>query len=99
MVSARLLSEQCATCVFRPGNLMHLKAGRLKDLVDGNLAAGALLTCHETTYGQTPAEALCRGFWDRYRERANAYRVMERLTAATGQPWWEEVPPPSGEHP
>jgi hypothetical protein len=94
-----VLSEQCATCVFRPGNPMHLARGRLKDLVDSNLAAGALLVCHDTlSYGAHPeaGEAMCRGFWDRYRERTNVWRVMERLSAAFGKPWWEEVPPPGG---
>ncbi|MDZ5447709.1 hypothetical protein U2F26_34240 [Micromonospora sp. 4G57] len=30
---SRLLSRQCATCIFAPGNRMHLSAGRLRDLV------------------------------------------------------------------
>lgn len=94
----RVLSERCATCVFRPGNLMHLRPGRLRDLVDRNLAAGALLTCHDTlSHGDHPdaGEAACRGFWDRYAPATNLFRVMERVFALTGQPWWEEVPPPT----
>lgn len=92
MTKPLLLSDQCSTCVFRPGNPMRLRPGRLRELVRDNLAAGALLVCHQTTYGQTPEEAMCRRFWDRYRGRANVYRVMQRLTG--GQRWWEEVPPP-----
>lgn len=30
---SRLLSRQCDTCVFAPGNKMHLAPGRLRDLV------------------------------------------------------------------
>lgn len=98
-MTVQVLSEQCATCVFRPGNLMRLEPGRLRELVDANLAAGALLVCHDTLpYGDHPeaGEAMCRGFWDRYGPRTNVWRVMERLAAVYGKPWWEEVPPPTG---
>jgi hypothetical protein len=49
----RLLTEQCSTCVGRPGNLMHLNRGRLKDLVQENLRANGMgLICHQTlSYG------------------------------------------------
>ncbi len=30
---SRLLSRQCDTCVFAPGNRMHLTPGRLRSLV------------------------------------------------------------------
>jgi hypothetical protein len=98
VTAVRVLSERCATCVFRPGNLMHLRPGRLRELVRENLAAGALLTCHDTlSYGAHPevGEAVCRGFWDRYRQQTNTWRVMERLSRLLDRPWWEEVPPPA----
>lgn len=97
MVVAQLLSEQCSTCVFRPGDPMHLGPGRLRDLVRSNLDAGAVLICHQTlSYGDHPevGEAMCRGFFDAYGPQANIVRVMERLSAITGQPWYEEVPTP-----
>jgi hypothetical protein len=87
----RLLSEQCSTCVFRPGNLMHLDAGRLKDLIDSNVAAGTALTCHQTlSYGDHPefGEAVCRGFYDAVGEGTNIIRVMHRLGG------FDEVAPP-----
>lgn len=90
-----VLSERCATCVFRPGDPMHLRPGRLRELIRDNLAAGALLVCHETTYGQTEEEAMCRGFWDRFREQTNVWRVMERVARLSGKPWWREVSPPT----
>lgn len=91
----RLLSRQCDTCVFRPGNRMDLRPGRLRDLVRNNLAAGAFLICHDTLpYGPHPDadQAMCRGYWDRYRARTALGQVMDRLSG--GQQWWVEVDPP-----
>lgn len=95
----RLLSRRCATCVFHPGNRMDLRPGRLRDLVAANLATGALLVCHDTLpYGEHPeaGEALCRGYWDAYRERTGIWQVMTRLL---GDDWWVEVDPPGEEAP
>ena len=61
-----VLAERCSTCVFRPGNLMSLGAGRLKDLLDENLTADSALQCHQTldySKEQRPP-AVCRGFYD-----------------------------------
>lgn len=91
----RLLSERCQTCVFRAHNPMHLRAGRLRQLVRDNLDAGAFLICHDTLpYGDHPevGEAMCRGFFDRYYPQVNLGRIMERLSG--GAQWWREVPPP-----
>jgi|SRR4051812_42412759 hypothetical protein len=90
----RLLSEQCATCIFRPGNPMHLRAGRVKEMVTETLNNGATITCHDTLdYGEHPdfGEAVCRGFYDKYGPRSNLVRIMERLGGFT------EVPPPGQE--
>ncbi len=60
-------AELCATCVFRPGNLMRLRAGRLRGMVDEAQANESAIICHATLYGQHPdGEAVCRGFFDRY---------------------------------
>ena len=59
-------AQKCETCVFHPGNRMHLKPGRLKDIVDHNRSNGAALTCHDTTFGQADQEAICRGYFDAY---------------------------------
>ena len=58
-----VMSARCGTCVFRPGNLMHLEPGRVRELVDDNLDADAALVCHKTLpYGDHPevGEAICR---------------------------------------
>ena len=66
----RLLSRQCPTCIFRPGNLMSLSPGRLHDLVAQARAQASYIICHETLPGAgQPASvppAICRGFRDRY---------------------------------
>lgn len=87
----RLLAEKCSDCVFRPGNLMHLRPGRLKELIRQNTGPQAQgLHCHQTTYGQNPDTglSLCRGFYDGYGHLANFIRVCERIGGFT------EVPPP-----
>lgn len=77
---------------------MHLRPGRLQDLVRENLDAGALLTCHSTLYRDDVEEAACRGFLDAYGDRVNVVRVMERLAAMLGlDEWYEEVPAPPPE--
>lgn len=61
-----VLVDMCQTCVFRPGNLMSLSPGRLKDLVDDNLKADAAIPCHSTIYRRDVRPAVCRGFFDKY---------------------------------
>lgn len=89
----RLMAEQCATCIFRPGNPMHLRAGRLRQMVADALREGSQgIICHDTlSYGPHPdfGGALCRGFYDTVGYRNNFVRVMERLGGFT------EVEPPA----
>lgn len=59
-----ILAEQCSTCVFRPGNLMHLSKERMRELIEDNQESA--LTCHATLYRDDVAPAVCRGFADRY---------------------------------
>jgi hypothetical protein len=87
----RLLTEKCSTCIFRPGNLMHLRPGRVKDMVETTLRGGGTITCHETLpYGEHPdyGEAICRGFYDAYGPQSNYVRICERLGG------FAEVPEP-----
>ena len=55
--------ELCQTCVFRPGNLMHLRSGRVRAMIDQAIAADSAIVCHKTLDGDS---AVCRGFFDRY---------------------------------
>lgn len=77
MSRPQLLAERCSSCVFRPGNFMHLGPGRLAALVQHNLDAGAALICHQTlSYGSHPevGEAVRRGFYDAYGDDVNSIR-------------------------
>ena len=78
----QLLATQCSTCVFRAGNLMHLRPGALADIIRRNRSQGTVLICHQTlSYGAHPelGEAVCRGYYDRYREESQVIQVIERL--------------------
>jgi hypothetical protein len=90
---SRMLSRQCATCIFRPGNHMHLREGRLRDLIAETRATQSFIVCHSTLphfrYPQAQP-AICRGFADRY--STQALQVIERLWG------FVEVDPP-GEQP
>lgn len=72
-----VMAEKCSTCVFRPGNLMDLKPGRVKDLVRGNLDDESALICHKTlaySPGQ-PDGAICSGFFDAYAQDSTTLRL------------------------
>ncbi|SCL17733.1 HAD domain-containing protein [Micromonospora inyonensis] len=87
---SRLLSKQCATCVFRPGNLMRLSDGRLRDLVNQARRNESFIVCHDTLpHHRYPdvKPAICRGFADRY--STQALQVIERIFG------FIEVDPPS----
>jgi hypothetical protein len=55
--------EMCSTCIFRPGNLMRLQSGRVREMVDEAREADAAIICHKTLDGPN---AVCRGFADRW---------------------------------
>lgn len=59
-----VMPTMCSTCIFRPGNLMTLQTGRVKEMVDEATAAESVIPCHKTTYGQRDQEAVCRGYYD-----------------------------------
>lgn len=74
-------AERCSTCVFRPGNLMGLAPGRLKEMIEGSIEDGAGITCHKTLPGM-PDEAqraTCRGYYDSYAAQVPAYRLAMAL--------------------
>ena len=75
----RRLAQECATCIFRPGNLMHLSPGQLRQLVTDARNDGGYIICHSTLpyAGATTAPAICRGFADRY--TTWQLRTMEQL--------------------
>lgn len=72
--------EMCPTCVFRPGNLMKLNAGRLREMIDESRETQSGIVCHETLDhwdGHGKKNATCRGFFDRY--PTQPLQIAERL--------------------
>ncbi|WP_406205408.1 hypothetical protein OH807_30805 [Kitasatospora sp. NBC_01560] len=87
----RVLSDLCTTCVYRPGNLMHLAPGRLRQLAREALAKNGHIVCHSTLPALAPPgtkAAICRGFANAYGPAVYALR----MAAAYGR--LVEVPPP-----
>jgi len=88
---SRLLSERCATCILRPGDPMHLGAERTAAFIRHALDVGSYVVCHQTlTYGDFPGygPAICRGFFDAYRDRSRDLLILRAGRRLT------EVPPP-----
>jgi hypothetical protein len=70
-----VLSERCDTCVFRPGNLMSLNPGRMKDLVETNRERDTAFACHQTIYRDDRDQAICRGYYDAYGKEITPLRM------------------------
>lgn len=59
----RVCVGMCDTCIFRPGNLMQLKPGRVRGMVADSIRRDSFIPCHKTLDGE---RAVCRGFYDAY---------------------------------
>jgi hypothetical protein len=53
--------SMCATCIFRPGNLMHLEDERRGSMVREAVKEQTAIICHSTL--NTRANAVCHGFF------------------------------------
>ena len=72
--------DRCSTCIFRPGNLMHLREGRVKEIVDSTNESGdgSTIVCHQTLH--TDQNAVCRGWLDsKSGENDNMMRLARAL--------------------
>lgn len=90
----RVLSKQCSTCIGRPGNKMHLNAGRVKGMVNAANREGSQgIICHQTlSYsGTETGGALCRWYFDTFGHLNGFIRIMERLGGFT------EIEPPEAD--
>lgn len=96
----RLLATMCETCIFRPGNPMGLRPGRLGDMIRTTMRRDSFIVCHATLPGMvgnpdgTGPSAACRGFRDRCAGSTNPLRIYDRLRA-----WVEIAPPKKGDRP
>lgn len=80
----RIRAEMCDTCIFRPGNPMHLKAGRVASMVAECRRDDSHIVCHETLNRDdedVPGddEAVCRGFINAGHS-SQILRIAERLS-------------------
>jgi hypothetical protein len=84
-----VLAEQCETCIFRPGNQMALRRGRVAGMVRECARQQSFIPCHETMvyedddeFGEASATGpMCRGFYDAHGELSQLLRIAERLNA------------------
>lgn len=81
-----VMTEKCSTCVFRPGNLMHLGPGRLKGMADQVQATGIPFSCHqslpysEEAYRQHyNGAALCAGAVENYGDSSAILQMAEAM--------------------
>lgn len=58
--------RMCDTCIFRPGNLMHLEDGRVEDMI-ANAGDNGCIPCHEFMDTDTPG--VCNGFYTKHRNQ------------------------------
>lgn len=73
----RVQTEKCSTCIFRPGNLMHLEEGRVKDMVDACKEDQGVIPCHDTL--GSSKQAICRGFFDSYQDDIQLVQMAVRM--------------------
>lgn len=71
-----VLSRKCSTCIFRPGNLMHLRAGRVDGMVQDCLDEDTVIPCHQTLDGP---RSICRGLYDKHRRDITVMRMAAAM--------------------
>lgn len=84
-----VLSEECATCIFRPATRPvdgARVAGMVRDTMD---EPGATVVCHSTLYRDDVEHAICRGWFDRLGGRDPILRLAQAMGVLV------EDPPPA----
>lgn len=69
-----VLSRKCSTCIFRPGNLMHLRPGAVDKMVSECQEENTVIPCHDTLF-DGDGKAVCRGFYDLHRQDTMPLRL------------------------
>ncbi|MFC1418658.1 hypothetical protein [Streptacidiphilus cavernicola] len=79
----RVMSKKCTTCIYRPGNLMHLAPGRLAQITREAIDCEGQVVCHESdgvTPGTGQPAAVCKGFEEHPQSRRSlALRMADAL--------------------
>ncbi|MFI5973538.1 hypothetical protein [Streptomyces sp. NPDC051452] len=88
--TVRQCATLCDTCIYRPGNLAHLAAGRVQEMTQAAIAAEGHVVCHATL--DTPAPAICAGF---ARHPLGALRSLALRMVRAGAATLQLVNPPS----
>lgn len=70
-----IMRNRCETCIFHPGNRMHLKPGVVAEMKRSADERGTCIVCHEGM--DTPQAAVCRGYYDSH--NSALLQVAERL--------------------
>lgn len=75
-----ILSEECATCIFKPAT-RPVDGARVAGLVRDTMNEdGSTVVCHSTLYKDGERKhAVCRGWYDRLGGRDGLLQVAERL--------------------
>ena len=76
-----VMERKCATCIYRPGNLMALQKGRKDQMQADAIRDEGVIPCHQTIEaytGERGAESVCRGFFD-VAKHEGLLAVAERL--------------------
>ena len=68
-------SQKCDTCIFHPGNLMHLNPGVVAEMKRGADERGTCIVCHEGMHSDKAA--VCRGYYDSH--QSALLQVAERM--------------------
>ena len=72
------MERKCVTCIYRPGNLMHLEPGRKDGMQADAIRDEGVIPCHQTIHGRREQESVCRGFFD-VAKHEGLLAVAERL--------------------
>lgn len=85
-----VLAAMCGTCIFRPHE-RPVSGARVAELVRATAEEpGATVTCHSTLIAEgEPADAICRGWYDRMASRDPILQLAEAMRIIEWQP-----PPP-----
>lgn len=78
-----LCERKCSTCIYRPGNLMRLDAGRKEGMETEAVANQSVIPCHKTIFGQAVGPAICRGYWDTQKHNVGILSAAERMGMIT----------------
>ena len=73
-----VMEAKCSTCIYRPGNLMHLEPGRKDSMQADAIRDEGVIPCHKTIHGAREQESVCRGFFD-VAKHEGLLAVAERL--------------------